>query len=56
MEQYLKLKKKIMINCKLKRHVGISFGGLLLGLEGKNIHLNKILNDEKVFCLMKINN
>jgi len=36
-------------------HVGISFGGLLMALEGKIIHLTKIHNDEKVFCMMKLN-
>ena len=37
-------------------HVGISFGGLLMGLEGKKIHLKKILNDTKVFCFLRVHN
>ncbi len=34
-------------------HVGISFGGLLMSLKGKKIHLKKLNNDDKVFCFFK---
>lgn len=40
---FLKLRKLGRINCKFISHVGISFGGLLMGLKGKKIHLNVFL-------------
>ena len=42
-----------MTMCELISHIGISFGGLLMSLEGKKVHINKIENDEKVFCLLR---